>query len=60
VIRMLQEVTGKAMTGSKIAALELAQLLGRLNSMRRSHGQLVGVLTRTCQHLLGVAVNSFG
>jgi hypothetical protein len=28
--------------------------------MRRSHGQLVEVLTRTCQHLLGVAVNSYG
>jgi len=48
VIRMLQEFTGKAMAGSKIPALELAQLLGRLNSMRRSHGQLVEVLTRTC------------
>jgi hypothetical protein len=60
VVKMLQEVTGKAMDGKMIPALELAQLLGRLNSMRRSHGQLVGVLTRTCQHLLGVAVNSYG
>ncbi len=60
VVRMLQEVTGKAMDGKMIPALELAQLLGRLNSMRRSRGQLVGVLTRTCRHLLGVAVNSYG
>ncbi len=60
VVKMLQEVTSKAMNGKMIPALELAQLLGRLNSMRRSHGQLVGVLTRTCQHLLGVAVNSHG
>jgi hypothetical protein len=60
VVKMLQEVTSKAMDGKMIPALELAQLLGRLNSMRRSHGQLVGVLTRTCQHLLGVAMNSHG
>ncbi len=28
--------------------------------MRRSHGTVLGVLTRTCQHLLGVAVNRYG
>ncbi len=34
VVRMMQEVTGKTMEGRMIPALELAQLLGRLNSMR--------------------------
>jgi hypothetical protein len=36
--------------------LELAKLLGKLNSMGRSHGPTLGVLSRTCQHLLGVNV----
>jgi hypothetical protein len=57
---MLQSTISRAMEGRKVTALDLAKLLGRLNSMRRSHGSLPGVLTRTCQHLLGVAVNTYG
>ena len=57
---MLQHVIQQATDGRKLAALDIAKLLGRLNSMRRSHGQALGVLTRTCQHLLGVAVNLHG
>ncbi len=60
VVSMLESVIGTAMEGRQLPALELAKLLGRLNSMRRSHGTVLGVLTRTCQHLLGVAVNRYG
>jgi hypothetical protein len=60
VVSMLESVIGTAMEVQQLPALELAKLLGRLNSMRRSHGTVLGVLTRTCQHLLGVAVNRHG
>jgi len=56
---MLQVKIIRAMAGKKIMALDLAKLLGWLNSMRTSHGSLPGVLTRTCQHLLGVVVNTW-
>ncbi len=59
-MNMLQETISRAMEGKKVMALDLVKLLGRLNSMRRSHGSLPGVLTRTCHHLLGVAVNMYG
>ena len=49
VVSMLESVISTAMEGQQLSALEL---LGRLNSMRRSHGTVLGVLTRTCQHLL--------
>jgi len=52
VVSMLESVISTAMEGQQLSALELAKLLGRLNSMRRSHGTVLGVLTRTCQHLL--------
>ena len=35
-------------------------MLGKLNSMRRSHGAVVGIMSRTCQHLLGVQVIAEG
>ncbi len=57
---MLQATISRAMEGKKVMAMDLARLLGWLNSMQRSHGSLPGVLTRTCQHLLGVAVNTYG
>jgi hypothetical protein len=60
VVSMLESVIGTAMEGQQLPALELAKLLGWLKSMRRSHGTVLGVLTRTCQHLLGVAVNRYG
>jgi len=56
----LQCMIQKGMAGKAVEALDLASLLGRLNSMRRSHGQLTGILSRTCQHLMGVAVESQG
>lgn len=56
VVDMLGKTIQSGMEGKLLSALDLAKLLGKLNSMRRSHGQAVGVLTRTCQHILGSAV----
>jgi hypothetical protein len=60
VVEQLQKIIRQASDGQRVASLELAKLLGKFNSMRRSHGQVLGVLSRTCQHLLGVKVNSDG
>ncbi len=59
-MEMLNETIGKACEGVKVPAIELAKLLGKLNSMRRSHGGALGVLSRTCQHLLGIRVEEEG
>ena len=57
--QLLQCLSGAEM-GQPIRAKELAQLLGRLNSMRRSHGDIVGVMSRCCQHQLGCIVMELG
>jgi hypothetical protein len=56
VLDMLQQTIALGSTGRPVLALELAKLLGKLNSMRRLHGPTLGVLSRTCQHLLGINV----
>ena len=43
-----------------VAKLEFAQLLGRISSRRTSHGPIVNIVTRHCQHLLGMSVHSQG
>jgi hypothetical protein len=58
--KILQDTIHHGLEGKKMPALDLARLLGKLNSMRRSHGAVLGVLTRSCQHLLGEAVNVQG
>jgi hypothetical protein len=60
VLEILNETIGKACEGEKVSAIELAKLLGKLNSMRRSHGSALGVLSRTCQHLLGIRIEEEG
>jgi hypothetical protein len=60
VVELLQQTIEKGREGEQVAALDLAKLLGKLNSMRRSHGPVLGVLSRTCQHLLGSRVESDG
>ncbi len=60
VVELLQQTIEKGREGEQVAALDLAKLLGKLNSMRRSHGPVLGVLSRTCQHLLGMRVESDG
>jgi hypothetical protein len=60
VVELLQQTIEKGREGEQVAALDLAKLLGKLNSMRRSHGPVLGVLSRTCQHLLGARVESDG
>jgi hypothetical protein len=49
-----------ATAGHPVPVRDLAAILGRLNSFRRSHGQIVQVLTRHLQHNLGLHVNVFG
>jgi hypothetical protein len=56
VVDKLEKTVQEAMCGHRIEALELAGLLSKLNSMRRSHSALLGVLSRSCQHILGMAV----
>jgi hypothetical protein len=56
VVDMLEKTVQEAVCSNRIEALELTRLLGKLNSMRRSHGALLGVLSRSCQHILGKAV----
>ncbi len=56
VLDMLERTVKEAVDGHRIEVLELAKLLGKLNSMRRSHGPLMGVLSRSCQHTMGLAV----
>jgi hypothetical protein len=56
ILVLLQQTIAQGSKGTPIAALELAKLLGKLNSMRRSHGPVLGVLSRSCQHLLGLNV----
>ena len=51
VAAMLNETIDKGMEGKRIAALDMAKLLGRLNSMRRSHGPVLGVLTLSLIHI---------
>jgi Reverse transcriptase (RNA-dependent DNA polymerase) len=56
VLKLLQEGIDKGMEGQAVPAIWLASLLGKINSMRRSHGATIAVMSRSCQHLLGEAV----
>jgi len=60
VVELLRQTIEKAREGEQMAALDLAKLLGKLNSMRRYHGPVLGVLSRTFQHLLGSRDESEG
>jgi hypothetical protein len=61
VLDMLERTVKEAVDGHRIEVLELANLLGKLlKSMRRSHGPLMGVLSRSCQHTMGLAVLETG
>ena len=44
----------------KVTARNLACLLGRLNSLRKSHGNVCSIMTRRSQHILGKYVTEFG
>jgi len=56
VLKQLQGIIQQGLSGEAIPALGMASLLGRINSMRRSHGAVLGVMSRTCNHLMGEAV----
>jgi hypothetical protein len=50
----------RSRAGESIGAREWASALGKLQSMRRSHGKVVQVMARACQHALGAAVSEGG
>jgi hypothetical protein len=50
----------RSKAGESIVAKEWASVLGRLQSMQRSHGKIVQVMSRACQQVLGVAVSAGG
>jgi hypothetical protein len=56
VLKHLQGAIQQCLSGEAIPALDMASLLGRINSMMRSHGAVLGVMSRTCNHLMGEAV----
>jgi hypothetical protein len=50
----------RSRAGESIAAKEWTSVLGRLQSMQRSHGKIVKIMSRACRHALGVAVSAGG
>ncbi len=52
-LNQLSDLLVKTEVGHAVQAKEVAQLLGRLNAMRRSPGEIVSVMTNSCQHQLG-------
>ena len=43
-----------------VTARDLAKVLGLINSLRKSHGNICNIMSRRCQHILGKYVNEFG
>jgi Reverse transcriptase (RNA-dependent DNA polymerase) len=58
--QQLTSMLSRSRAGESIAAKEWASVLGRLQSMQRSHGKIVQIMSRACQHALGVAVSAGG
>jgi len=56
-VQVLLDLTRRSLP---VPARDLAAVLGRLNSMSRSHGSVTRVLSRSLQHHLGIHVNSQG
>ena len=46
--------------GLSLSCKSLAKVLGRIASLKRSHGNIVNVMTRASQHVLGKAVFHYG
>jgi hypothetical protein len=56
----LSSLLDAAAAGRSAPAREVAAVLGRLNSLHRSHGSVVRVLSRALQHQLGLSVAQEG
>jgi len=50
----LSDTVTAAENGEPLAARHLAQVVGQVAALRRSHGTIVGVMSRSVQHELGV------
>lgn len=53
---LFNDILGKALSKDPIHLKLLAKLLGKLCAMRLSHGNIVMIFTRKCQHILGKQV----
>jgi hypothetical protein len=49
-----------SLAGSAVPVLDSAALLGKLHSLRRSHGSIISVMSRSLQHQLGQHVDTHG
>ena len=51
------DLINEALKKDKITKREMATILGKIASRKKSHGNIVQVMTRHCQHILGKAVH---
>jgi hypothetical protein len=56
----LQSLLASAAQSRLVSPKDAASVLGRLNSLHRSHGSVVRVLSRSLQHQLGLHVDQHG
>jgi hypothetical protein len=57
---LLEHVLSVSASGQQVAARYMALVLGKIVSMIRSHGNILQVLTRSTQHVVGAAVLQCG
>ena len=57
---LIKNVVQSYFDNSRVTARQLATILGKLNSMQRSHGDILFVMSRSSQHTLGVHVLQYG
>ena len=58
--RLMQDVLQNYFSNLPVSARQLATILGKLISMQRSHGDILFVMSRSSQHLLGSHVIQHG
>ena len=57
---LLQNLLQSYFNNLPVPARQLATILGKLNSMQRSHGDILFVMSRSSQHVLGAHVLQYG
>ena len=60
IVFSMNQLLNQAQGGQLVAVKSLASLLGKLNSLHRSHGSVTHVMSRHLQHQLGCHVDSVG
>ena len=59
-LNIIIEMIEKILESPVVKKLELASVLGKIASRKRSHGNIVTIMSRICQHKLGQAVYESG